>query len=70
MFDTLIVFHTGKRSCPGEGLARKEMFFFFTNMIQKYHIRLPDGATTPSTEGPGEGAIYNPYPYHIVFENR
>ncbi|CAJ0947134.1 unnamed protein product, partial [Mesorhabditis belari] len=37
-YQELIPFSLGKRQCAGEGLARLELFLFFTNIIHKYEI--------------------------------
>ena len=39
--DRVIGFGTGKRSCPGEPLARIQVFLYTTSFIQKYHISAP-----------------------------
>ena len=36
--DSLIPFAAGKRQCPGESLAKAELFLFFTGLIQKFHF--------------------------------
>jgi cytochrome P450 len=37
--EVIITKFSGKRSCMGEGLARLELFLFFTNIINRYNVR-------------------------------
>ena len=43
--DNLIGFGYGKRSCPGEPMARTEVFLYVTTFVQKYIITTPPGVT-------------------------
>jgi len=36
--EALIPFSVGKRQCPGEPLARYELFLFLANLLQRYNI--------------------------------
>ncbi|XP_054706993.1 cytochrome P450 18a1-like [Uloborus diversus] len=38
-----IPFSIGKRSCPGEPMARVEVFLYFVSILQKFHLSLPQG---------------------------
>ncbi|XP_014672801.1 PREDICTED: cytochrome P450 2C15-like isoform X3 [Priapulus caudatus] len=65
--EALIPFSIGRRVCPGEALARVELFIFFTGILQNFDIRLPDGVTDPSMDG-NLGFVWmaNPYLLHCV----
>jgi cytochrome P450 len=39
----LMNFGTGKRSCPGEPLAKTEIFLYVTSFIQKFILSTPEG---------------------------
>ena len=41
--DNIIGFGYGKRSCPGEPMARTEVFLYVTTFVQKYIITAPPG---------------------------
>ncbi|CAJ0569125.1 unnamed protein product, partial [Mesorhabditis spiculigera] len=38
----LVPFSIGKRQCAGEGLARLELFLFFTNLVHKYELSVDE----------------------------
>ncbi|XP_031232867.1 cytochrome P450 2J2-like [Mastomys coucha] len=39
--ESFLPFSVGKRACPGEQLARSELFIFFTTLMQKFTFKAP-----------------------------
>ncbi|RUS83558.1 hypothetical protein EGW08_008664 [Elysia chlorotica] len=62
-------FGIGRRVCPGESLAKMELFLVLASVIQRFELR----PTTPDhlpTQKPEIGMIYFPQPYQIRFVER
>ncbi|XP_013413728.1 cytochrome P450 2J2 [Lingula anatina] len=57
--ENFIPFSIGKRSCPGEILARQEMFLVFTALVRTFTFHLPKGEVLPELAGT-TGAVYVP----------
>ncbi|CAN0270036.1 unnamed protein product [Bubo scandiacus] len=47
--EAFLPFSAGKRACPGEQLARTELFIFFTVLLQKFTFRAPVAAALTFT---------------------
>ncbi|XP_005441403.3 cytochrome P450 2D17 [Falco rusticolus] len=62
--EAFLPFSAGRRACPGEQLARMELFIFFTTLMQKFTFVLPEDQPRPREDG--HFALTNaPHPYLI-----
>ncbi|XP_064191256.1 cytochrome P450 2U1 [Anguilla rostrata] len=59
-----IPFGIGRRLCMGEQLAKMELFLMFSNLMQAFTFRLPDGLPPPSMDG-RFGLTLAPCPYTV-----
>ncbi|XP_054098112.1 vitamin D 25-hydroxylase isoform X3 [Callithrix jacchus] len=66
--EALIPFSLGRRHCLGEQLARMEMFFFFTALLQRFHLHFPH-ELVPNLK-PRLGMTLQPQPYLICAKRR
>ena len=62
--ERIIPFSTGKRQCPGESLAKAELFLFFVGMLQKYKFEPNDPNNLPEVEMLN-GVTNSPKPYKV-----
>ncbi|KAK2540517.1 hypothetical protein Q9233_001389 [Columba guinea] len=61
--ESFLPFSIGKRSCPGELLARTELFLFFTALLQKFAFQAPPDTTLSLQHT--VGIAVGPKPYKI-----
>ncbi|XP_072039152.1 cytochrome P450 2J4-like [Amphiura filiformis] len=58
------IFGAGKRVCPGEQLARMELFIFYTHLMHRFSFKKPPDVENLNTR-PKPGVMFAPYPYDI-----
>ncbi|KAL0108030.1 hypothetical protein PUN28_014950 [Cardiocondyla obscurior] len=62
-------FGVGRRMCLGDLLARMELFLFFSSLMHKFDLLLPEGAPLPSLRG-NVGITQSPKPFEVCFSLR
>ncbi|CAG2229040.1 CYP2U1 [Mytilus edulis] len=65
----LMPFSLGPRSCPGESLARTELFLIFSNLLQRFEFSKVDSSDILSFEGI-TGITQAPSPYRLKADLR
>ncbi|XP_073399235.1 cytochrome P450 2K1-like [Dendrobates tinctorius] len=62
--DAFMPFSLGRRACAGEGLAKMELFLFFTGLLQAFTFSPPPGVSREDLSlKPGIGFTLVPTPY-------
>ncbi|XP_013391248.1 cytochrome P450 2D17 [Lingula anatina] len=64
-----IPFSLGKRSCPGESLAKPEMFLILTALVHAFTFHVPDGEMLPVPVGT-TGSVYVPPKFNVCARPR
>ena len=56
---------SGRRACPGEQVARKELFIDTVILLQKFKFKAEDPMNLPKIESEG-GYTHTPKPFRLV----
>ena len=59
-----LICYVGRRSCPGEVLARFELFLILAAFLQQFEIFPPEGETSISDHGT-VSLLYEPDPFEV-----
>ncbi|XP_029008899.1 cytochrome P450 2J6-like [Betta splendens] len=67
--EAFMPFSTGPRMCPGEGLARMELFLIMVTLLKKFKFLWPEDAGEPDYT-PEFGVTLTPKPYRMKIKHR
>ena len=68
--ESFLGFSTGKRICPGEILARDQLFLFITTLAQTFRICNEDEKSLPTLEPVTGKVTLGPCRYAVVMKER
>ncbi len=68
--DHLLFFGVGKRKCPGELLARAELFLFVASLVQNLRLRPASEKQPLDLSSAVPGTVFYPKDFEFVVQDR
>ncbi len=68
--DRVVFFGVGKRKCPGELLARAELFLFMSSLVQRFRLRSTAPPSRLDLMAVVPGTVFYPKQFEFVAEDR
>lgn len=65
-----VPFGLGRRICPGESLAKTELFLLSATMLQKFKFETPPGCSPPDLKDGVYGLTYTPKQFVVIAKQR
>ena len=66
---TAVFFGLGQRRCPGENLARMQLYLFFVALVQHFKFEAAEGETIDVEKATTKGFLVHPKPYQVHVES-
>ena len=65
---TTVFFGLGQRRCPGENLARMQLYLFFVALVQHFKFDAAEGESVDVENSSSKGFLIHPKPYNVRVE--
>jgi cytochrome P450 family 2 subfamily J len=65
---TISFFGIGRRRCPGENLARAQLYLFFVALVQHFKFSVPVGRVVDLEKASAKGLLIYPKPFDLVID--
>ena len=61
----LCLYFQAQGACPGDTLAKEELFLYLTSILQQFELTSPDNQTLPTTSDGILGITLGPAPFKV-----
>ncbi|KAF7234587.1 Cytochrome P450 2D14, partial [Varanus komodoensis] len=63
--EAFLPFSLGHHACPGEQVAKTELFIFFSSLLQRFTICVPENCPRPTRKNRKFALLAHPLPFQI-----